>query len=95
MSTIGGELRYTVPVGERVSPFVLAGFGGGISRPNVSDRFPDTVTNTVTASYFGGGVRVRVSPSVAVFADARLALMLERDTLGGRLPVRVGVAWSF
>lgn len=95
MTSVSGEVRYTVPAGDRLAPFIMAGFGAGVSRPNVSGPFDDAVTNTVTTSYFGGGVRVRVRRSVEVFADARMLLVVERDTLGGRLPIRGGITWRF
>jgi len=95
LTSLSGELRYTIPIGQRVSPFVTAGVGGGVSRPNVNDYFPDEISNRATLAYWGGGVRVRLRPSVSLFADTRLMLVLERDSLGGRVPIRGGVTWHF
>jgi len=94
-TSVSGEVRYGVPLGGRVSPFLLAGLGGGISRPNVTGRFPDRVTNAVSLKYAGGGVRVAVRPRLDLFVDGRFMLYAERDGLGALLPVRAGVTWRF
>ena len=72
-----GEVRYTAPLPSRVSPFVMAGLGGGVSRPNVDETFPDAVTNTVTMAYAGGGVRIRVHPPVDLFGDLAADLLVD------------------
>ena len=95
LTSLSGELRYTVPVGGRVSPFVVAGLGAGISRPNVNDHFSNAVSNTARFAYAGGGVRVRLRPRLDWFIDGRFQLMAERDVLAGRLPIRAGLTWRF
>jgi hypothetical protein len=80
---------------DRVSPYVIAGAGRGLSKPNVNDLFPDPVTNDSWLMFGGGGVRVPVTPQLAAFADLRAGLVSERDTIRLILPVRGGVEWRF
>jgi hypothetical protein len=95
LTTAGAELRYTAPIGRRVSPYVMTGGAAGVSRPNVNDIFPNRVSNLARMMYAGGGVRIPVRPHLDVFADARFMLWIERDSVGGLLPIRGGVTWRF
>ena len=90
-----GEVRYAMPLAERVSPYVVAGSGACRARPNVNDVFPDPVTNVAQGFYAGGGPRVPLTSRVEVFADLRVLLMIERDSAHAMLPVRAGLAWRF
>jgi hypothetical protein len=91
------ELRYAIFVRKRVSPYVLGGAGRGISRPNVSEVFPDTKRRDIYVIYFGAGVRIPVRRRLDFFADARITMAgeAESDYFGVRYPVRAGVAWRF
>ena len=91
------ELRYAVFQSRRVSPYVLGGTGRGISRPNVSELFPDKKERGIQVLYYGGGVRIPVRPRFDAFVDARLIMAVEAksDYFGVRMPVRAGVAWRF
>jgi hypothetical protein len=97
LTSVSGELRYTVPVGERVSPYALVGRGAGISRPNVDDTFPNQVSNTADVFYVGGGVRVPLRPRLAVFVDTKFVIHIDRhgEGLGAMMPIRAGVNWRF
>lgn len=96
MTFVAGELRLALRPADRVSPFVVAGVGGGISRPNVNAEFPDSVRNDLGVAYFGGGVRIPLRGRFSLFGDARVMIAVEGDD--GVLavwPVHAGVAWRF
>ena len=96
LTSVSGELRASVFPPDRVSPYGLAGIGGGVSRPTVNDAFPDPVENDLRVVYFGGGLRVPVRDSLSVFGEARAMLALEGgDGIMGVWPVRAGIAWRF
>ena len=96
LTSVSGEVRASVFPPDRVSPYGLAGIGGGLSRPTVNDAFPDPVENDLRVVYFGGGVRIPIRNGLSVFGDARAMLALEGgDGIMGVWPVRAGVAWRF
>lgn len=96
LTAVSGEVRASVFPPHRVSPYGVAGIGGGVSRPTVNDAFPDPVENDLRVVYFGGGVRVPLRGGLSVFGDARAMLALEgSDGISGVWPVRAGVAWRF
>jgi opacity protein-like surface antigen len=89
------ELRASLRPHRRVSPYVLAGVGAGVSRPNVNHVFTDRITNRATAVFFGGGIDVPLQERFSVFADARIILGAEVDVLIAIAPIRGGVAFRF
>lgn len=94
---VSGEVQ-VVPVRfGRVAPYALAGAGGGVSRPNVNDIFPDPITNNAALLFFGGGIRVSATARLSLFTDVRFVLQSERQGSGVFLfvPVRAGLAWRF
>jgi hypothetical protein len=96
LTLVSGEVRASLFPPDRVSPYVLAGIGAGVSRPTVNDVFPDPVENDLRAGYVGGGVRVPLRNGLSVFGDARAMLAVEGgDGIMGVLPVRAGVTWRF
>jgi hypothetical protein len=96
MTFVSGELRASLRPKNRVSPLLLAGAGGGISRPTVNAQFPNVVKNDLRVAYVGGGVRVPLRGGLSVVADARAMLALEGDdSVIALWPVRAGVAWRF
>lgn len=96
MTFVSGELRAALLPADRVSPYAVAGIGGGVSRPNVNDQFPDRIRNDLRVLYFGGGVRVPLNRAFSLFGDARAMLALEgNDGILAVWPVRAGVAWRF
>ena len=92
---ISAEVRVLPFTSNRISPYVLASAGRGISRPNVNDIFPDRVTNDATVLFIGGGVRIPVTARLSAFADMRFGIQAERDSISGLAPVRGGVGWRF
>lgn len=80
---------------DRVTPYLLAGIGAGVSRPTVNARFPDRVSNDVRAVFLGGGIHVPLSDRLSVFGDARLVTGAEAGELLALVPVRAGLAWRF
>lgn len=93
---ISGEARFSPLPQARVSPFAMAGAGGGISRPNVTTDFPDRVSNGLRVVYVGGGVVVPLGRDISLVGDARAMVAVEGyDSVAGVWPVRVGVAWRF
>lgn len=95
LTSVSGEVRASLFPPHRVSPYGLAGIGGGISRPTVNDTFPNVIENDLRVVYFGGGVRVPMRGGLSIFGDARAMLALEGDSLMGVWPVRAGIAWRF
>jgi hypothetical protein len=91
-----GELQVT-PLGhDRLGPYGVVGFATGVSRPNVNASFPDPVTNSATALFFGGGVHVPINPHLAVFAEARMMIGAEGpEGILAIVPVRGGISWRF
>jgi hypothetical protein len=93
---VSGEVRFAPLPTNRVSPFVSAGAGRGVSRPNVNATFPEPVRNELRVLYVGGGVRVPLGRGFSLLGDARCMLGLEGyDGVMGIWPVRAGVAWRF
>lgn len=93
---ISGEARFSPLPTARVSPFAIAGAGGGISRPNVTAGFPDRVSNDLRVVYVGGGVSVPLGRGVSLIGDARAMVAVEGyDSVAAVWPFRVGVAWRF
>ena len=94
--TLGtAEVRVALLGRTRVTPYLLAGYGAGVSRPNVTARFPVAVTNDVRAVFGGAGLHVPLPRDLAVFADARMLLGTEANELLGVAPLRIGVSWRF
>ena len=97
VTSISGEFRYVPITYKRISPYVLAGFGLGVSRPNVNKFFPDPVEHNVILQFFGGGGSVRVTEYASAFADFRVILLHRRGEPDAGIfgPIRGGVAWRF
>jgi opacity protein-like surface antigen len=89
------ELRIELLGRDRVSPYLLGGVAAGVSRPNVNQTFPDSVTNNVRAFFFGGGIHVPLRERISLFGDARMIVGDETGELLAILPVRVGLAVRF
>ena len=91
-----GEVRVT-PLGpDRLGPYGLAGLAAGVSRPHVTARYPDRVTNQVRAVLAGGGLQVPVGGRLSLFAEARMMLGAEGiEGIVAVAPLRAGLAWRF
>lgn len=94
---ISGEFRYVPITYKRISPYVIAGLGIGVSRPNVNKFFPNPVKHTVMLQGPGGGVSVRVTQHLSAFADFRVMFQSRRGEpdAGVLGPIRGGLAWRF
>ena len=89
------ELRATHLGRDRVSPYVLGGFGAGVSRPHVNATFPDRVSNAARVVFYGGGIHVPVRGRISVFGDIRMIVVAEAGEAFPIAPVRAGLAWRF
>ena len=89
------EVRAALRGPDRWSPYVLGGFGVGVSRPNVNETFPDRVTNDARVIFYGGGVHVPVRARLNVFADVRMMIGDEAGELLAIAPLRAGLTWRF
>ena len=90
------ELRASILGRDRVSPYVFGGYGAGVSRPNVNERFPTRVSNSARVIFFGGGIHIPVRTRISVFGDVRLVGGVEgNEGIIAYAPVRAGVAWRF
>jgi hypothetical protein len=94
---ISGEFRYVPITFKRISPYVIAGLGRGVSRPNVNEYFPNRVTHKVTLQFPGFGASVLVTDHLSAFADIRFMFQSRsgEPDAGGFGPVRGGLAWRF
>ena len=81
---------------DRPSPYVVGGYGQGVSRPNVNERFPEAVSNSARVLFAGGGIQVPLRERINIFGDVRMTFGAEgNDGIIAFVPVRVGVAWRF
>lgn len=94
---VSAEFRYVPIIVKRVSPYVIAGAGVGVSRPNVNRFFPNHVRHTVMLRFPGAGASVRLTEHLSAFADVRLMIQTRRGEpdAGIFMPVRGGLAWRF
>lgn len=97
LMSMSGEIRLTIPAGDRWTPYGIVGGGVGESVLNVNEFFPTPITRTADLGYAGGGVRYSLGAAAALFGDAKLILVIgrEADDLSARLPVRAGVSFRF
>jgi opacity protein-like surface antigen len=90
------EVRATLLRRDRVSPYVLGGFGAGVSHPHINAVFPAGVTNDARVLFVGGGLHVPLRAQISVFGDVRMVFGVEGDEgIVAFAPVRAGVAWRF
>jgi hypothetical protein len=96
LTAVSGTIRVSLFAEGRVTPYVLAGVGTGVSKPNVNEHFPTPVSNGVVFGMAGAGLSVPVRDHLSVFGDARMMVGAEGDDgLLAVAPVRVGVNWRF
>jgi hypothetical protein len=100
VTSVSGEFRYVPVTYKRISPYVIAGLGLGVSRPNVNKFFPnppDPVEHNVILQFFGGGGSVRVTEHASAFVDFRVMLLHRRGEPDAGIfgPIRGGLAWRF
>ena len=61
----------------RVSPYFVGGMGRGRSRPSVNEFFPEPNEKNISAIFYGGGVRMPLTPRIDTFVDGRFIMTLE------------------
>jgi hypothetical protein len=94
--TVGAaELGLSLLPRHRVTPYVLAGYAAGVSRPHVNRAFPQRVTNDVRAVFGGAGIHVPLRPRLSLFADVRMLIGEENHELLAVAPLRAGLSWRF
>ena len=91
-----GELQ-VVPLGhDRIGPYAVVGYAAGVSRPNVNEAFPNSVTNSAGALFFGGGLHAPVNERLSVFIDLRMMIGAEGpEGIIAVAPLRGGLSWRF
>lgn len=97
LTVAAAEARLSLFPSDRLTPYVLAGYAVGQSRPNVTAAFPDRVTNDVRAVFAGGGVHAPLGANsrLSVFGDVRWMVGDEGTELLVVAPLRVGLSWRF
>ena len=97
VTLVAPALRVSLLGHDRVGPYGLVGLGAGVSRPNVTDLFPDRISRDVRAPFAGGGIQVPLRKHIAFFAEAKLMLVIgkEADDLFAVAPFRAGIEWRF
>jgi hypothetical protein len=97
VTLVAPALRLSLLGNDRIGPYGLVGLAVGVSRPNVTDLFPNRVSSEVRAPFAGGGIQVPLRNHLTLFADARLMLVVGKnaDELFALAPFRAGVAWRF
>jgi len=98
MTAVSGEVRVGLFPASRWTPYVLTGFGRGISHPTVNADFPNAVENETRFVFFGAGVHVPVREHLSFFGDIRLLVGAEGTHADGMMamcPIRLGIAWRF
>ena len=96
MNAVTGSVRVSLFPEGRLTPYVLAGMGRGVSKPNVNEQFPTPVTNDAVFGFAGAGLSIPAGRHLSLFADARL--MVGGEGNDGTLviaPLRAGVNWRF
>jgi hypothetical protein len=78
-----------------IRPLAVIGLAAGVSRPNVNEIFTDRVTNGLRGIFGGGGVVVPFGPRLAVVADVRMLIGVERGDIVAVAPLRVGIRARF
>jgi hypothetical protein len=89
-------LRVSLFPAGRVTPYAIAGFGIGVSRPTVNDTFPTRVTNDARFLIAGGGIDVPMGERLSLFGDVRLFFGAEGvEGIVAVVPIRAGIRWTF
>ncbi len=96
MHALTGSLRVSLFPEGRLTPYVLAGMGRGVSKPTVNEQFPTPVTNDAIFGFAGAGLSIPVGGHLSLFADARMMVGGEgNDGILAIAPLRAGVNWRF
>lgn len=96
MNAVTGTVRVSLFPEGRLTPYVLAGMGRGVSKPNVNEQFPTPVTNDAVFAIAGAGLSIPLRDQLSLFADARMLFGAEGvEGILAIVPVRAGVSWRF
>jgi hypothetical protein len=96
MTAATGTLRVSLFPTGRPTPYALAGFGIGRSRPTVNERYPDAVTNDTRFLIAGAGIEVPLREQLSLFGDARMLFGAEgNEGILAIVPIRAGISWRF
>jgi opacity protein-like surface antigen len=102
----GADVKYlfTMAPDSKVGPFLVAGVGASnykftdvtVSDPNQSISVPTGQYDATDLSFSGGGgVEFMVSPTIAIWVDARFAYIASEGDAISYIPVRAGVKIGF
>ena len=90
------EVRATIFPRNHASPYVLGGFGAGVSEPSVNEMFTERATNQARVLFVGGGIHIPLREQLSLFGDVRMVFGAEgNDGIVAYAPLRAGVAWRF
>jgi hypothetical protein len=96
MTAATGTLRVSLFPSGRPTPYALAGFGIGQSRPTVNERYPDAVTNDARFLMVGAGMNLPLREHLSLFGDARMLFGAEgTEGILAIVPIRAGISWRF
>jgi hypothetical protein len=91
---VSAGVRYAFFTKWRVSPYAVAGAGGGVERHNKA-FFPHG-DRSIFVIYHGGGARIPIHRRLDAFVDFRLIVTMDEDSEMGALgPLRAGLAFRF
>jgi hypothetical protein len=89
-------LRVSLFPADRITPYVIAGFGIGVSRPTVNEAFPTRVSNDARFLIAGGGMDVPLRGRLSLFGDVRTFFGAEGvEGILAVVPIRAGMRWRF
>ena len=89
-------LRVSLLPAGRITPYAIAGFGMGVSRPTVNEAFPARVTNDARFLIAGGGMDVPLRERLILFGDVRVFFGAEGvEGILAVVPIRAGMHWRF
>jgi hypothetical protein len=89
------QVRFNVFDPDRVGPYGIVGVAAGVSRLNVTEEFPERVSNDVRALALGGGLHVPLRERISLFVDGRILVGSEANEIFALAPIRAGLAWRF
>ena len=81
---------------DRITPYAIAGFAMGVSRPTVNEAFPTRVTHDARFLIAGGGIDVPLRERFSLFGDVRMLFGAEGvEGIVAVVPIRAGIRWRF
>jgi len=91
------EVRFGRTRTTRFSSYSLIAVGHGVSSPNEIGYSPlqERIRNSAKLLVLGVGTNRNVREHLAIFADGRIAFIVEKDVLWWVFPIRAGLAYRF